>query len=120
MTAKELQEYLARIRKTIADSQALVTQTELRLAETDRMLESQGLTREQVLAMHFSEEQLRMANNELRRRGLDPVDADIAATQMAPPASSFTPPPTPDEFSQTEEIENRRQKFGMMMKPFQI
>ena len=43
---RDVQAYLARIRKTIAESQNLVSQAELRIAETDRMLESQGLTRE--------------------------------------------------------------------------
>jgi hypothetical protein len=118
MSDQELQEYLARIRKTIADSQALVSQTELRLAETDRMLESQGMTREQILSLHFSDEQMRAVNTELKRRGLDPVSADIAAARSAEPATSFTPAPV--ETDPGEEIANRRQKFGMMMKPFQI
>ena len=52
----DLDEYLARIRKTIAESEALVAQTELRMRETDRLLESQGLTREQVLSLRFSKE----------------------------------------------------------------
>ena len=34
----EMNAYLARIRKTIADSKNLVSQAELRIAETDRML----------------------------------------------------------------------------------
>ena len=118
MSDHELQEYLARIRKTIADSQALVSQTELRLAETDRMLASQGMTREQILSLHFSDEQMRAVNTELKRRGLDPVSADIAEARSAGPATSFTPAPV--ETDPGEEIENRRQKFGMMMKPFQI
>ena len=50
---RDVQAYLARIRKTIAESENLVSQAELRIAETDRMLESQGLTREQVLNFHF-------------------------------------------------------------------
>lgn len=45
---KELAAYLAGIRKTIADSKNMLSQVELRMAETDRLLESQGLTREQV------------------------------------------------------------------------
>ena len=52
---EELDAYLAKIRKTIADSRALVAKAELRFAETDRFLESQGLTREQVQAMHIAE-----------------------------------------------------------------
>ena len=51
---KDLEAYLARIRKTVADSKNVVSQAQLRMAETDRMLEKQGLTREQVMSMHFT------------------------------------------------------------------
>ena len=40
---RETQAYLARIRKTIAESNRLVEQAGLRIRETDRMLEQQGL-----------------------------------------------------------------------------
>ena len=66
--------YLARIRKTIAESNRLVEQVGLRMRETDRMLEQQGLTRGQVMAMHFSDAQIEAANAELTRRGLDPSE----------------------------------------------
>ena len=115
---EELDAYLAKIRKTIADSRALVAQAELRFAETDRFLESQGLTREQVMAMHFSEAQIESVNAELRRRGLDPLERWALAGEE-PPAE--TPPPQPDEPPSTDaELENRQRKFGMMMKPFQL
>ena len=65
---QEMDAYLARIRKTIADSRNLVSQAELRIAETDRMLEQHGLTREQVMAMKFSDAQLEAVNDELSRR----------------------------------------------------
>ena len=55
---RETEAYLARIRKTIADGERIISQAELRIAETDRMLEKQGLTREQVLAMRFSDAQM--------------------------------------------------------------
>ena len=71
---KDMDAYLARIRKTIADSENLVAQAELRIAETDRMLERQGLTREQVMAMRFSDAQMEAVNAELKRRGLDPLE----------------------------------------------
>ena len=57
--------YLARIRKTIADSERLVEAARLRIAETDRMLEKQGLTREQVMNFRFSPEQREAVNREL-------------------------------------------------------
>ena len=120
---QELDEYLARIRKTIAESEALVAQTELRMRETDRLLESQGLTREQVLAFRFSKEQKLAVNEELKRRGLPPLDdtdADPAPDPDAPapvgiPAASNLP-----VADSQGDLENRQKKFGMMMKPFSI
>ena len=61
---KDTEAYLARIRKTIEASKGLVSQVQLRIAETDRMLERQGLTREQVMAMKFSEAQMEAVNAE--------------------------------------------------------
>ncbi len=123
---KEVQEYLARIRKTIADSESLVAQAELRIAETDRMLERQGLTREQVMAMHFTEAQMDAVNAELQRRGLDPLEEWGGGGDASPGAE---PTGRGDVFpldgqipggSGDVELENRQRKFGMMMKPFQI
>ena len=126
--ANDIEAYLAGIRKTIADSNAVVAQAELRIQETDRMLAQQGLTREQVLAMQFSEDQVRAANEELRRRGMEPFDDEAVAmlTQPqdqlgnpVPEAASGSPIAGPDDASGAE-LENRQRKFGMMMKPFQI
>ena len=121
---KDVQAYLARIRKTIADSERIVSQAELRIAETDRMLEQQGLTREQVMAMRFSEAQMEAVNAELKRRGLDPLERweageGGARSEMA----DESPAPHPEDsstHSYDAELENRQRKFGMMMKPFQI
>ncbi len=117
----DVKAYLARIRNTVEKSESLIAQAELRIAETDRMLERQGLTREQVLAMRFSEAQIEAANAELKRRGLSPIEqwemgsAETAAEAPAP-AHDYAPAPV----SLDEELENRQRKFGMMMKPFQI
>ena len=125
---KDVQAYLARIRKTIADSKRVVSQAALRIAETDRMLERQGLTREQVMAMRFTEAQKEAVNAELKRRGLDPlemwekggedwaaekpeVEADDVGDRFSNVGESVRPDP---------ELENRQRKFGMMMKPFQL
>ena len=66
--------YLARIRKTIAESERLVESARLRVAETDRMLEKQGLTREQVMNFRFSPEQREAVNRELVRQGMAPIE----------------------------------------------
>ena len=115
---RDLQEYLARIRTTVAESQALGAQAELRMAETDRLLESQGLTREQVMALRFSEEQREVVNAELVRLGMEPIQEDdgfFAASDGAVPLVSSVTHPDMDG-----DLAERQRKFGMMMKPFQI
>lgn len=130
---EDIQRFLAHIRKTIADSESLVSQAELRIAETDRMLERQGLTREQVMKMHFTESQMEAANAELKRRGMDPLekwsaaDNDSGAGDLHPASDSAAPATSTSSASAPSstppadaELENRQRKFGMMMKPFQI
>ena len=120
---EDVQAYLARIRKTIADSKRVVAQAELRIAETDRMLERQGLTREQVMAMRFSDAQKRAVDTELKRRGLDPLEwwGDRGDDEETPGNDNYqTIKPSNYQTSSDAELENRQRKFGMMMKPFQI
>ena len=123
---KDVQAYLARIRKTIADSKRIVSQAELRIAETDRMLERQGLTREQVMAMRFSDAQMEAVNAELKRRGLDPLEKWSKAEGPAEEDRGSGLPygetweAQDREAASAAELENRQRKFGMMMKPFQI
>ena len=123
---KDMEAYLAKIRKTIADSKALVSQAQLRIAETDRMLERQGLTREQVMAMKFSDAQMEAVNAELKRRGLDPLEKwSMAGNDGLPEYDGSASTELPDNQSAKQssfdaELENRQRKFGMMMKPFQI
>ena len=120
---KDVQAYLARIRKTIADSKNLVSQVELRIAETDRMLERQGLTREQVMAMQFSDAQMDAVNEELKRRGLDPLEKWTMNDRAVPdeePSIKADASYAGETATSDAELENRQRKFGMMMKPFQI
>ena len=86
---KEVEEYLASIRQTIAKSENLLAEADLRIAETDRFLESQGLTREQVLSLKLSGEQRRLVDEELRRRGLPGLEDDEA--RGVPPVYETTP-----------------------------
>ena len=118
--------YLARIRKTIADSERLVEAARLRIAETDRMLEKQGLTREQVMNFRFSPEQREAVNRERVRRGLDPIEAwdeEAEVPNAEGPDADGRDVRLPDvEFSSSPdgELAERQRKFGMMMKPFQL
>ena len=119
---RETQEYLARIRRTIAESGRAMEAAKLRMAETDRMLESHGLTREQVMEMRFSQSQREAVDGELRRRGMDPLnweefDGD-AVDAGIPDYPAF--PDVRDAPSSADELSERQRKFGMMMKPFQI
>ena len=108
--------YLARIRKTIADSERLVEAAKLRMAETDRLLEKQGLTRAQVMAFRFTGEQREAVNRELAKMGLEPLEeAGAAPPHPEMPAAPLPPPPAGGD-----ELAERQKKFGMMMKPFQI
>lgn len=123
---KDIQSYLARIRKTIADSKSIVSQAELRIAETDRMLERQGLSREQVMAMRFSDAQMEAVNAELKRRGLDPLEKwEKGEVETSRAEIKSREEDIPNGFADSSgvtdaELENRQRKFGMMMKPFHI
>ena len=117
---KKLDEYLAGIRKTIADSSRLLSQVELRIAETDRLLERAGLTREQVMRMRFSDEQIEAVNAELARRGMPPVDPDDFAATPEPGGESAPGAPGGLPAADAGETAARSAKFGMMMKPFRI
>ncbi len=117
---KDLQTYLARIRKTIADSNSLISQAELRIAETDRMLEKQGLSREQLMQMHFSKAQIEAANQELRRRGLEPLETEDDNAWNTPRDDREESRVSHLEAATDDELAQRQKKFGMMMKPFLI
>ncbi len=117
---EDIEEYLARIRRTVEQANNLVSQAELRMAETDRMLERQGLTREQVMAMRFTEAQLDAANEELKRRGMDPLEkwSDIESYEDITRAEASAS--LRDADYADDEASQRQKKFGMMMKPFHI
>ena len=114
---RSCEEYLAKIRRTIAESRQMVESVKLRFAETDRMLEESGTSREEVAKMKFTPEQRAAVNEELVRRGMPPLEHPEKV--LAP----FAPPTSPIAFGNsdmTEDIENRRRKFGAMMKRFKM
>ena len=110
-------EYLAKIRKTIADSKRMVESVKLRFAETDRMLEESGTTREEVKSFRFTPEQRKAVNDELLRRGLPPLE-DMPSEYYRETAAAASP--RIDAADVHEDMENRRRKFGAMMKPFRM
>lgn len=117
--ARETEAYLARIRRTVRDAKQLISQAELRIAETDRMLAKQGLTREQVAAMTFTEEQKAAVEAELKRRGL-PSLAEMPEPGPEPRVRGGGVPPAPDPAERDGSAENRKKKFGVMMQPFRL
>lgn len=129
---RETEAYLARIRRTIAESSRLVEQAHLRIAETDRMLESQGLTREQVMNFRFTDEQREAVNRELVQQGMEPLEdddglmyarretLDMGAEDMRHETLDASRVSGLASQDASDELAERQRKFGMMMKPFQI
>ena len=130
----ETKAFLTRIRKTIEDSSRMIDEVGLRMRETDRMLERQGLTREQVMSMRFSEAQIEAAKAEMKRRGMDPFeiwsqgdgggeeDEDPFGEPQTFKASDLQAGaiPTVPGGGGNLDVDERQKKFGMMMKPFRI
>lgn len=108
---RSTEEYLAKIRRTVAESKRMIESVKLRFAETDRMLAESGTTREEVMKMSFTPEQREAVNFELRRRGFSALEEpeDAVAASVFAPTSYDTADNAPD-------MENRRRKFGAMMK----
>ena len=116
MDKEETEAYLAKIRKTIAESKRMVEAAKLRFAETDRMLEESGTSREEVTKMRFSTAQKEAVNAELARRGFAPLD-DFELPDLAIAAAAS---PVVGAADIQEDMENRRRKFGAMMKQFRM
>ena len=112
------------IRKTIADSEAMIRKFELRRQETDRLLASQGLTREQVMGFQFTDEQRELVNRELVRRGMPPLDFSAPegfdqkteqVRALSDGAASADEPTEP-----MVDLEERASRFRMMMNQYRV
>lgn len=123
-TEQDVREYLAKIRKTIAESEAVVTQAQLRIQETDRFLASQGLTREQVMGFKFTKEQRLAANEELRRRGLPPIEEDEASFDFDAATADLRASQLeigPEEDGKgSDMLAERQRKFGNFMQEYRL
>ena len=112
----EIEELLARTRKNIAESRELVSQAELRIAETDRFLARHGLTREQVMNLRVSREQKLAVNEELRRMGLPPIEDDDAAYDFdAATAEIRDEASAGADGAANDAIVERNRKLGQLM-----
>jgi len=120
VTPDEIRDYLAHIRKTVAESRAVVEQARLRIRETDRLLERQGLTREQVRNFRLTRDQIQMANEELARRGLPPVECDDAAFDFGAAARELREADSPAGPPVEDELAERRRKFVNFMQEYRL
>jgi len=122
MNREETEAYLAKIRKTIAESQRMVESVDLQLQETDRFLASQGVTREEFLQYKVSREDLLRVNEELRRQGLPPLEDDEtafdfnAATERLRGAADATA----ERGATGDELAERQKKFGTFMQEYRL
>ncbi len=119
-TPAEVKEYLATIRKTVADSQAAIDAAQLRLKETDRLLESQGLTREQVLNFKVTPAHRLAVNEELRRRGLPPLEDDTAAGDFDAATAQLRSEAAAPHVEPEADPVDRPRRFANLMHEFRI
>lgn len=119
-TPAEVKEYLATIRKTVADSQAAIDAAQLRLKETDRLLESQGLTREQVLNFKVTPAHRLAVNEELRRRGLPPLEDDTAAVDFDAATAQLRSEAAAPHVEPEADPADRPRRFANLMHEFRI
>ncbi len=118
MSQEEIAATLARARKTVKAAKALLLEADLRIQETDRFLAQQGLTREQVMAMRFTPEQRALANEELKRHGLEPLPDEPGAVEASPAGAPARPLGASAEEPKT--VDDRQHKFGTFMQRFRI
>ena len=103
MKENEIDECLKKVRKSISESEALVEQAERRIAETDDLLARVGVTREELRRMRPTTEQIQAVNEELARRGIEPIEP----VEESVPNEEITPG--------EEGLEHRKRQFGAMM-----
>ena len=131
--AAETEAYLAKIRKTVSESRNLVESAKLRIAETDRLLESAGTTREEVMKFSFGDAQKEAVNEELERMGYERLDGidnirdEYGERSLGCGAAGENVMPTASEaganFTAGDgdgSVENRKRKFNVLMQQFRM
>lgn len=130
----ETEAYLAKIRKTVCASRNLIESAKLRMAETDRLLENAGMSREEVMKLSFTAAQKAAVNDELERMGferLDDGDGDVRNEygfhSLGEGAEEASVRPAASEaganFTAGDgdgSVENRKRKFNVMMQRFRM
>jgi len=116
----EIAAILARSRRLIAESRAFSSQVELRRAETDKMLASHGLTREQVERMQFTREQKLAVNEELKLRGLPAIAEDDRDFDFDAATAELRGEALGDDVGSLDVVEDRRRKLGSLMQGIRL
>lgn len=117
---QDIEATLARARKTVADSRELMAQVNLRIQETDRLLAKQGLTREQVRSFRFTSEQRQLVNDELKRRGLPPVQEDEEKVDFDAMTAEVRASQLEMGSDSEDVVSERQRKFGNFMREFRL
>ena len=85
------------------------------------MREKLHVTREELLAIRPTEEQMTAVNEELRRRGLEPIELREPEDLYPELGRAAEPNFRSAEFiSGEEELENRKRKFNTMMQGWRL
>ena len=121
MKKEEIEQFLAKVRKTVSESQAMVEQVGRRVAQTDELLAQEGLTREQLMKIRPTEEQMAVVNEELVRRGFEPFEPLPEEDTYPELGRAAEPNFRSAEFvTGEEELENRKRKFNTMMQAYRL
>ena len=115
---REIEASLARARKTVAESRALMDQVNLRIQETDRFLAQQGLTREQVRNFRFTKEQRIFANEQLKRMGLPPIEEEDLSFDAA--TAEIRAAAEAGAGQSGDIVDERRRKLGDFMQGMRL
>ena len=123
MTQDEVDQCLAKVRKTVSESEALIDQVERRIAQSDELFEQCGVSREQLMKIRPTDEQMAAVNEELVRRGFEPFEPlDFQPEDRYPELGQAAEPNfhTAEFVSGDEELENRKRKFNTMMQGWRL
>ena len=119
----ENEAFLAKIRKTIHESNAMIEAVDRRIAETDDLLASLGMTRAQLEAMTFTEDQKKAVNDELVRRGFAPLEDEPEMSRADDERLTGHGRAQDLDMNAGDgdgDAENRRRKFNVMMKQYRL
>lgn len=112
----DIQAYLAKIRETVKQSEALIETAELRMAETDRFLAERGVTRDDVKKLldkySLTPEQRKEIDAQLEQWEAE-IKADVENIRKEYAEN-------PDSFNSDGNFERRTQKLQALKQQFRL